>query len=154
RHRPLFQHHRMTLDEASMRRLLYLMVALAVVSGCARKRPPLPLQMPSPAARNIAGVSADAGSATGQLGLAAPQWGEKLLQTHDALSRYQAGVALRGVGEAGYPALRDGLGNDAVEVRLTALQSISRPVLSAHKAETGPLLIKLLGDSNAAVRVH
>lgn len=137
-----------------MRRVFHLLVIVAVASGCARKKPPLPLLAPSATAKSMPGVPGDFGSAAAQPAFAVPQWGEKLLQTHDNLARYQAGVVLRDLGEAGYPALRAGLRNDAVEVRLTALQSISRPVLSAHKAETGPLLVKLLSDSNAAIRLH
>jgi hypothetical protein len=68
--------------------------------------------------------------------------------------RLQAGMALRNLGNAGYPHLAAAIRNGkSAETRLAALQAIYKTELVSHRAEMLPLLVRLLEtDPNEAVR--
>jgi len=61
-------------------------------------------------------------------------------------------MALAKMGEPGYPHLLKGMQSRDVDVQLTALQAITKPVLVAHQQETMALLRGMLRDSNAQIR--
>jgi hypothetical protein len=141
--------------------LLYPIIAVAV-SGCGGKAPPVakpktPLN--GPVARQ--GSTQPAGWEKAQdpaeirrgiyQGKTAAEWGETL-KSKSVARRDQASQALRSLGEAGYPQLRDALKNETAEVRLKAMQAIDLAVLRKHQDEMVPLMLSLLTDPNPAVR--
>jgi HEAT repeat protein len=84
-------------------------------------------------------------------GKSALEWGETL-KSSNAGKREQAAEALRTLGEAGYPQLREALKDRSPEVRLKAMQAIDLPILRSHQEEMVTLLMTLLTDPNPAVR--
>jgi hypothetical protein len=140
-------------------RLWLCLIGALVLSGCGGKAPPVArpkttLNGPAPRAP---GAAQSVGSENGQdptgvhQSKTAAEWGETL-RSKNVAKREQASQALRNLGEAGYPQLRDALKDPTAEVRLKAMEGIDLPVLRKHQDEMVPLMILLLGDPNPAVR--
>jgi HEAT repeat protein len=139
-----------------MRLTVRLAFLLLVVPACTTKAPPV--ARPAPLARANASVASPAipahpDAAAPLLGRALSQW-EEQLSSKDLAARQRATLVLGQLGEAGYPALLNGMKNESADVRLQSLQALYRPVLVRHQAETVPLLLQLLQDPNPAVREH
>jgi len=141
-----------------MRCLGCLFLSLLVLTGCSRRSvppaaaPPAELG-PAPAlvADDLAGA-APPGVPVYQ-GRTAETWA-KGLDSRDNGVRLQAGVALRSLGDAGYPHLVSAIRNSrSADTRLAALQALYKTELVAHQGDMLPLLAHLLqADPNAAVR--
>jgi hypothetical protein len=140
---------------------LGLLVGLAL-TGCGGKAPPVarpktnlngPARVQGPA-RPVAFDNSQgpvAGRPDTDQGKTAVEWGEAL-KSKNAGKREQASQALRNLGEAGYPQLRDALKDPTPEVRLKAMQAMDLGALRKHQDEMVPLMIALLSDPNPAVR--
>jgi HEAT repeat protein len=139
-----------------MRLTVRLAFLLLVMPACTTKAPPVarraPLAHANPSVASQA-VSAHPDAVAPLLGRTLSQW-EEQLSSKDLAARQRATLALGQLGEAGYPALLNGMKNESADVRLQSLQAIYRPVLVQHQAETVPLLLQLLQDPNPAVREH
>jgi HEAT repeat protein len=92
------------------------------------------------------------GSPTHQ-GKTAAQWEAIFLANYQSpAARFQAAQALGDMSEAGFAPLFAGMRNRSAEIRLQALQALTRPVMVGHHTQTVPQLIRMLGDANPAVR--
>jgi hypothetical protein len=150
----------MNRNQLRYHRFLSCVALVLLVAGCGRKSPPV--ARPNGTMRSAAQATSsgpvgiiepegpearktlDAGRTAGQLG--------QTLQSNNPSKREEAAQALRSMGEAGYPQLRDALKDRSPEVRLKAIQSIDLPVLRSHQEEMVVMLLTLLTDPNPAVR--
>jgi hypothetical protein len=81
----------------------------------------------------------------------AQEWGT-LLESASPLEREQAIEALGKLDGDGFPYLLNGMRNGSREVRVLALEAAYKPVLVANHADTLPLLLRFLKDTDPLVR--
>jgi len=137
-----------------MRCLGCLFLSLLLLTGCSRRTPPLaagPPPAPAPAPVGDDPEGAVHGEPVYQ-GQTAAKWADRLDHPDNGV-RLQAGMALRSLGNAGYPHLAAAIRNGkSAETRLAALQAIYKTELVSHP-DMLPLLVRLLEtDPNEAVR--
>jgi hypothetical protein len=145
------------------KRLALCLIGALVLCGCGSKAPPVArpkTNLSGPATRlrgplqpkdGENGVDAAEVRKGLYQGKTPAEWSEAL-KSNNAAKREQATQALRSLGEAGYPPLRDGLNNAVTEVRLRSLQAIDLPVLRKHQDEMVPVLLSLLADPSPVLR--
>jgi HEAT repeat protein len=137
---------------------LLIVCLLLLPAGCSRKSPPAAINRatgaaaaaPSAAGAGAEGPAAVAGGV--YEGRAAPEWGERLVQTQSQAMRDKAAIALAQLGEQGYPHLLAGMRSDSDAVRLASVRAISKAMLLAHQNEMIPLLMRMLKDPEPMIR--
>jgi hypothetical protein len=139
-----------------MRSLSCLFLSLLVLAGCSRRTPPPAAGLSPVSAPALAPIEgADEFVAPGEpayLGRSAQSWARGLSSADNGV-RLQAGMALRQLGPAGYPKLKDAIENGkSAETRLAALQALYKTELVSHRDMVGVLTRLLQSDPNEAVR--
>src|SRR5271170_3287125 len=128
-----------------MRWIGFLCLGVVVLAGCARHGAPPPGEqqaaLPPPVTGEGEEDPAWRARADGPVyrGKSATQWAQQLDQADEG-TRFQAGMALRNLGEAGYPHLKNAMSNRSPAVRLAAMQALYKTELVAHSGDMIPML--------------
>jgi hypothetical protein len=138
-----------------MRRVVFVAMLL-VAAGCARKAqphvpevnaaapPPAGVEAGQEAPADFAGPVYDGRTVT--------QW-SRVIEDRDVAMRTRAAVALSNLGEPGFTQLYQGMLRSKPDtVRLTCLQSVTKPLLQEHQRQAMPLLMDMLTDKNPLIR--